>query len=190
MIPWFVAYPLLAALLGGGGAKLAGKDPKKGALLGAGLGLGWGALPLAGGAATGGAAGWNALGQAAAAKGAGAAALAGGATPAAASSLTASLAGGVNPVGMGLGKLAGGVMGAGAGAGGAGAAGAGAAGAGGMTAGTLAKQALITTAAGGALSAAMPKYGMTQPLMDVGHLSPPSDVMAQLEQLMRRKGGM
>lgn len=58
---WFLLAPLIGAALGAGGAKATGRDWKKGAMLGAGLGLGAGALPLVGGASTGGAAGWSSL---------------------------------------------------------------------------------------------------------------------------------
>lgn len=180
MLPWFVLYPLVASALGAGGAKAMGKDPKKGALLGAGLGLGAGALPILGGAGAGGSAGWSALAGSTKAAGITNAALAGGATPAAASAAgAAAVPTGMNGFGALLGKGAAGLSATNA-AGAPVAATAGKAGA-----GALAKQAAIMTGVGMGASAAMPKYGQTQLLMNPGFMQTP-DALAELEQFMKK----
>ncbi len=164
MIPWFLLYPALGALTGAGAAKLSGKDAKKGALWGAGLGLGAGALPILGGAGAGGSAGWNALA---------------GSSQAVKAGLTASP--GVNSFGSMLGNAGNAVLGSGTTAGTAGA---------GKSASlaTVGKNALASQAVLGVLGAAMPKYGQTNLLVNPGFLQPQEDVTAQLMQLMQKKG--
>lgn len=54
--------------------------------------------------------------------------------------------------------------------------------------GQLAKQAAVSTALGAGASAAMPKYGQTQLLVNPGFLAPQEDPMIQLQQLMSKKG--
>lgn len=184
MLPWFLLYPLVGAALGGVGAKATGKDVKKGLMLGAGAGLGAGALPILGGAGAGGSAGWSSLVGATKAPGITAAALQGGATPAVAQAAgQAAIPAGMNSFGSLLGKGAAPILSS-TNAAGSAVAGSGA----GASAGTagLAKQALVTAGVTGGISAAMPKYGMTQPLVDPRLMAPPPDMMAQLEQLMQK----
>ena len=169
MIPWFLLYPAIGAAIGGGGAKLAGKDWKKGMALGAGVGLGAGALPALAGAGAGGNAGWASLmGKGAA--GTHAAESAAMYQMASPTGKAAMIKAGFNPV---TGKVA--------------AAGAGGAGKAGLA--TAAKQAAIGTALSGTVSAAMPKYGSTQLLMNPGPMQM-QDPMDQLRQLMSKKGLM
>lgn len=159
-MPWFLLYPLIGAALGAGTAKATGNDWKKGLMLGAGAGLGAGALPLALGGGAAGNAGW--------------------------ASLLGSDTAGAAAANAGLAKMgAGGAEGAKALAASAASGGAKTAGL-----SSIAKQAAIGTAMTGALGAAMPKYGQTQMLMQPGFLQPQSDPMASIQQLMLRKGRM
>lgn len=168
MIPWFILYPAIGAALGGGGAKATGHDWKKGALLGAGAGLGAGALPLAGGATAGGTAGWGELISGTAL---------GGTTPA---SAAAAAQWSPNAFGAALGKGAGTLMGTGSGAG-----------AHAATEGALsgaAKKAAASAAMSAALQASMPQYGQSQLLMQPGPMQGSPDMTAELMQMMRMKG--
>lgn len=164
---WVALLPFLKAAgigagLGAGGAKLAGKDPKKGALLGASLGAaGAGAPIMFGGKA--GLAGWSSLlrPEAAGAKAAATGASTAGMTNAAANAAIAAKTGIAMPAATGAAKTAG--------------------------LSSLTKGALASALVGSGVQAALPKYSQTQLLMDPGIMSPPSDIMAQLEQL-RQKG--
>ena len=168
MIPWFLLYPAIGAAIGGGGAKLAGKDWKKGMALGAGVGLGAGALPAIAGAGAGGNAGWASL------VGKGAAGTH--AAESAAMFKMASPAGKAAMIEAGFNPVTGKAAGAAAGAGKAGL-------------GSAVKQAGIATAMGAGVSAATPKYGSTQLLMNPGPMQM-EDPMEQLKQLMAQKGLM
>lgn len=188
MLPWFALYPLIGAALGGGGAKITGKDWKKGALLGAGAGLGAGALPILGGAGAGGSAGWSSLVGATKAPGITSAAIAAGADPAvAAAAGKAAVPAGMNTFGSLLGKGAAPILSKTTAAG----APLASASAGAQTsAASMAKQAAIGMALGQGVSAAMPKYDSTRMLMQPGFMQQDADVMAQLQQLMQKKGVM
>lgn len=172
-MPWFLLYPALAAALGAGTAKVTSNDWKKGAMLGAGLGLGAGALAPA---AAGGAGGWGALmgGSNAAGNAAANLSMAKAGIGGAEGLNAMQAAGALSPKTIGLG-----------------AAGQSAAGVAAKTAGwgQLAKQAAVSTALGTGVSAAMPKYGQTQLMVNPGFLQPmQEDPMMQLQQLMSKKG--